>query len=92
MTHKITFNPETGIVEAKVEGTVNKNELKEIQSEVLGIAVEKGIFLYLADYREATVNLSTVEIYKLPALLSKATTALGGMSTNLSGRLWWQKV
>ena len=77
MSHTIIYNPETHIIEATVQGTVNLNEMKEIFYEGVQIAMEKGIFLSLSDFREATSNLSTMDIYNLPKILSDIAIPLG---------------
>lgn len=77
MSYTITYNPETGFVEAKVQGTISFNEIKEIYSKYVQTTMENESFLYLGDYREATLVLSTMELYGLPKLLSDLVAPLG---------------
>ncbi len=77
MPYTITYNPETGFVEAKVQGTISFNEIKEIYSKYVQTTMENESFLYLADYREATLDLSTMELYDLPKILSDIAAPLG---------------
>jgi len=77
MAHTITYNPETHFIETKFQGSVASDEMKEIFSEALQIAIEKETFLFLSDFREATINLSTLEIYELPKAMSNTAIQLG---------------
>jgi len=78
MTHTIIYNPETHIIETKVQGNIALDEMKEIFSEAMQIAIEKEVFLFLSDFREATISLSTMNIYDLPKILSDTAAPLGG--------------
>jgi hypothetical protein len=73
----ITYNLETGFVEAKVQGTIRFDEIKEIYSKYVQTTMENKSFLYLADYREAILDLSTMELYDLPKVLSDIVDPLG---------------
>ena len=76
MAHKTIFNVETGIIETKYQGIVTFNEVKEVVSESITLSEENKRYLWLADYSEATLNLSTMEIYDLPKLILEAATSL----------------
>ena len=78
MPYTIIYNPKTGFVEATVQGTICFNEIKEIFSKAVQMVMEKKSFLYLADYRQAVLNLSTTELYALPKLMSDIVAPLGG--------------
>ncbi|MDD2923357.1 MAG: hypothetical protein PHQ36_13820 [Anaerolineales bacterium] len=54
------------------------DEIKEVALKVARIAEEQDCFLSLGDYREATVILSTMDIYDLPKIISD-TLALAGL-------------
>jgi len=75
MPHTITYNPDLSIIKIKFEGNITLNETKEIFSESLQIANEQNCFLFLSDYREAIMKLSTFEIYELPKILSNVFVA-----------------
>lgn len=76
MAHKTIFNVETGIIETKYQGIVAFNEVKEVVSESTTLSKESKCYLWLADFSEATLNLSTMEIYDLPKLILEAGTLL----------------
>ena len=77
MTHTIICNPETQIIETKIQGNITLSEMKEIFAEAVRIAIEKDTFLFLSDFREATINLSVMEIYDLPKILSNIAIPMG---------------
>ena len=77
MPHIIVYNSTTGFVEATVEGVINFDEVKEIFSKGVQTLVAHESFLYLADYREAVLDLSIAELYELPQLLSVMVAPLG---------------
>ena len=78
MSHTIQYNSELRFIELKASGTVIPDEFKEIFSQGLQLAKEKDCFLLLSDFREATeINISTMEIYNLPKVLSEITAQSG---------------
>jgi hypothetical protein len=77
MTHRVAYNPELGVIETIAQGTLTLSEAKEIISEIAYIAIEKNCFLCLSDYREATMDMSTLQIHDVPKVLSKLVTSLG---------------
>jgi hypothetical protein len=70
MTHTITYNPDMFTLEIKCQGDIALNEIKEIYLESTQVAKEHNCRLVFSDYREATVKLTTLEIYDLPNILS----------------------
>lgn len=77
MTHTVTHNPALGVIETVAQGNLTSSEAKEIISEITQIAVEKDCFLCLRDYRKATIEMSTLEIYDIPKTLSGIVTSFG---------------
>jgi hypothetical protein len=71
MLHTITYNSDLGIVEIKFQENVIWKEVKEILWQSAQIAKEQNCFLFLSDFREATMKLSTLELYELPEILSE---------------------
>ena len=71
MLHTITYNSDLRIVEIKFRENVTLKEVKEILWESAQIAKEQNCFLFLSDFREATMKLSTLELYEFPKLLSE---------------------
>lgn len=83
MAHKTIFNVKTGIIETKYQGIVTFNEVKEVVLESTMLSKESKRYLWLADYSEATLNLSTTEIYDLPKLILEAATSLNIVSFHI---------
>lgn len=74
MSHVVTYNPELHIIEAKAYGNLKRREAKEIISDIIEMGVAQNCFLCLSDYREAVIQLSTVEIMEIPRIIA-ATAA-----------------
>jgi len=49
-----------------------------VKSEAVKMLMENKTYLYFADYREAKLNLSTMDIYEIPKLLSDTFIPYGG--------------
>ena len=77
MPHTVTYNSETHVVETKASGNLTLDEAKELISDIGQVCVENNCFLCLSDYREATLKLSTLDIYSIPRLLSKILASMG---------------
>lgn len=74
MAHTVTYNTDLHAIDMKVYGNLDLSEAKEIISEIIQIGVEKNCFLCLSDYREATVDMSILEIYGVPKIISGMLT------------------
>ncbi|KAF0140383.1 MAG: hypothetical protein FD122_2497 [Stygiobacter sp.] len=77
MPHISAYNPELGIIETKYSGIVTFNEIVEFSSEVIITAIENDCFFTLGDYSEAEVEITTLEIYKMPKIIADKVAPLG---------------
>jgi len=77
MSHTMTYNAELQIIELTVQGNVAWAEALEMISESAQLIQKSNCFRVLSNYSEATVQLSTVEIYRLPQILSETLASLG---------------
>jgi hypothetical protein len=77
MSHTIAYDSDAHIVEITIQGQLFLNEVKDIYSEAILIAREEGCSRFLSDYRQATIRLSTLELYELPKILAEVITPLG---------------
>jgi len=77
MSHIISYTSELHVVESKVQGELTLDEVKEIITEIVIIAKEKACNLILSDFREATLRLSTIQIYELPKIPTKILASSG---------------
>lgn len=76
MTHSITYNTKDKIIETIIQGELFENEAEEIIAGIVQLAVEKSCFLCFTDYREANLQLSTIQLHKIPERISEAAYAL----------------
>jgi hypothetical protein len=77
MPYTIIFNPETHVIESKFQGQLTFAEVKGFISEASLVAKEHGCLLFLSDYREAALSLSTMEIYEVPKIMKDTFASLG---------------
>jgi len=77
MAHTITYNPDLHIIEIKYQGNATVSELREVFSESMKVAREQDCFLFLSDFSEAKLKLSTLDIYELPDILSGTFASSG---------------
>ena len=77
MPYTVTYNPELQVIETKAYEVLDFSEAKEIISGIIEIGLAQKCFLCLSDYREATIRLSTMEIYEIPKIIAAIATARG---------------
>lgn len=77
MPYTIDFNPDLQIIEIKFQGNIVLEEVEKIFSASMQMAKERNCFLFLSDYRNATMKLSTLELYELPDLLTSIFSPAG---------------
>ncbi len=70
MSHQLRFDAELGIVYIKFEGSQNVETIFKGFSEAILIAESIDAFRVVSDFRAATLQLSTLQIYSLPDALS----------------------
>lgn len=77
MPHTIIYNSEIHIIESKFQKDLTFSEVKEFISEGARIAKENDCALFLTDYREVNLKLSTLEIYEVPKLMQDTFASTG---------------
>jgi hypothetical protein len=77
MTHTVTYNPDPGVIHTIAQGKLTLSEAKEIITEIAQLAIEKNCFLCLSDYRQVTMEMTTLQIHDLPKILSTIVASLG---------------
>jgi hypothetical protein len=77
MPHTIIYSSETHMIQSKIYGDLTLSEVKEVLVKFARIVKEKNCKMLLNDYREATVKLSTVEIYELPKIYADVFALYG---------------
>ena len=77
MTHIVIHDREKGIVEARINGPIDLNELTRIYAVIVQILKENGSSLFCMDMREAEMNIATVDIFHLPRRLAEIAAREG---------------
>ena len=69
MRWNIEFIEATGIISTTVSGVVTLDEIKKISDEVYKEATRRDVNKLISDYRDVSLDLSTVDIHNLPQTL-----------------------
>ncbi|MCC7119568.1 MAG: hypothetical protein IT310_13670 [Anaerolineales bacterium] len=77
MSHTVTYNATLHILEVEVRGQLSLGEAKELIAEIVRTGVENDCFLCLSDYRQMSLNLSTLQIYDVPNIIADTSSQLG---------------
>jgi hypothetical protein len=70
MPHTIVYDSELHIIKTTFLGIIDIKSAKEITTEFALMGKEKNCYLFLNDFREATLKLSTLDIYEAPKTIS----------------------
>lgn len=71
MSHKLRFDADLGIVYIQFEGPLRVDSIYKGFCEAILVAESIASFRILSDFREAALELSTLQIYSLPDTLSE---------------------
>jgi hypothetical protein len=71
MTHTIHYQPDAQTIEIQFQGDITLGEVKELYSDSVRLSKQHDCFVFLSDYSQATMKLSTLEIYELPKILAE---------------------
>jgi hypothetical protein len=71
MKHSLSYDPADQLIVGKFEGTVTSHDVKDYINALYALVQEKGCFLIMNDFREAELNLSTLDIYFVPKLIEE---------------------
>jgi len=77
MPYTIHVNEELCLLEMKHRGELVFADSVTLTNEMLKVAGENNCDRVLSDYRETTLALSTLEIYKMPRVIHEAAVAAG---------------
>lgn len=77
MAYIIRYNEEMHLIEMKHQGKFAFGDSITLTNEMLKMAGEKNCHRVLSDYRETTLALSTLEIYKMPRVIHEAANTEG---------------
>ncbi len=77
MSHTITYHEKLHAVEVAFQGELAWNEVQKVASEAAQALSDHDCHLLFADFREAELRLSTLELYNLPNAISDIVAASG---------------
>jgi hypothetical protein len=76
MSYSTKYDAQADFITIEVKQAINAHLVRQISHDVIRLAKEHNCFLILTDAREATVSLSTVELYDLPKLIQEVALEL----------------
>ena len=76
MPHSIEYDPQTDIIYIRADGQLTLETVREITNAVALLAKEKGCFRVLNDLHQATMDLSILDVYHVPRLVTEIMSAL----------------
>jgi hypothetical protein len=77
MPNSVTYDAGSDLILISCNATVNSSAIHEIASAMAVVAKKYECFRILSDFREATLDLSLIEIYDLPKLVADILSAAG---------------
>ncbi len=77
MAYKVTYNPDKDCVHARIEGDVDLALAQRYAKEIIQQLRAHHCLRVLNDMRQASIKLSTVDIYELPAWIEEACEEAG---------------
>jgi hypothetical protein len=73
----VVYDAEKRLIVIEIRGRIDKALVQNLASQVAGFSKEHNCFHVLNDAREATIFLSTLEIYSLPRTIMEILSATG---------------
>ncbi|MAY02495.1 MAG: hypothetical protein CMQ38_05900 [Gammaproteobacteria bacterium] len=70
--HSVRYDADNSMILIEYHGVVHKTDVKSIRSRAIELTNEHQCHLSLTDFRDATFELSTLDIVELPESTSKA--------------------
>jgi hypothetical protein len=77
MAYQVTYSPDEDCVHARIEGVVNLATARRYAKEIIKRLSAHHCRRLLNDMRNASIKLSTADIYDLPAWIEEACEAVG---------------
>ena len=69
MPYEFSYDADTSILTSRVSGLVDKSLVKPLTTDMHEETVKHKCRLFLNDYRNAYIDISTIEVYGLPQLM-----------------------
>lgn len=77
MSNSVTYDAEDRLITIGLKGKIDKALVRKLASETGQIARQHDCYLVLTDAREATVDMTTLDIYDLPNILVEILSETG---------------
>ncbi len=77
MTHTISYDPQTRVIEMTASGVVDLNELHTLLDELLHLSAEKNTRLFLSNYLDIKRQFTLLELFDVPDYIAKTSEELG---------------
>lgn len=77
MAYKVIYNPDEDCVHARIEGRVDLATARRYAKEIIKSLSAHHCLRVLNDMRQASIQLSTMDIYDLPAWIEEACEEAG---------------
>ncbi len=77
MSYSIQHHPEDNLILVNIEGETNISELRNAAAEIARTARQAYCFRILTDLRQATLNVSTMDMHSLPGKVEESIAAQG---------------
>ena len=71
MSCSVKYDAEADLIVIEIKEVINIPLVRQLSHDVILLAKEHNCFLILNDAREATLSLSTMELYDLPKLIQE---------------------
>jgi hypothetical protein len=77
MAHITKIDYEKGIIENELEGLIKAEEIIQIIRENAAIAQKNNLLYWINDFRKATYDIHTFEVFRFPEEMRKITLEYG---------------
>ncbi len=70
MSYKVAYNAVSRVIEVKAKGEFTLDQASQMALDISRLAREKKCSRVLSDFLEATIHLTTLEIFNLPKMVA----------------------
>jgi hypothetical protein len=77
MSYSVAYDPQAGVVAASFRGGITISLVQACATEIMRVAKGNDCYLVLTDAREGRIELSVMDIYDLPNILSRIAAVEG---------------
>ena len=77
MPYSVAYDAQAGVIAASFRGGINMSVVQGCATEIMRVAKDKDCYLVLTDAREGHMEISMMDIYDLPKVLSRIAAVEG---------------